>query len=92
MNNRITMTQARTELGITMKVLRRLLEANEIKVDMAHRNCAQMTVEQYQEIVDVFLAEERSKLKDSQGQVKLLTRISKKNRRILGMLRPAASA
>ena len=80
---RITMTVARTEMGITMKVLRRLLEQNGIEVDMAHRNCAQMTVAQFQRIVEVFMLEERGKQADAVNRLKSLHRLSTRNLKIL---------
>ncbi len=73
----ITMTQARSSLGITMKVLRRLLAKHDLEVDMLHRNCALMTLDQFDKIVDAYLSEQRDLLDETNETVEMLTGLQK---------------
>jgi len=75
--NRITMTEARSSLGITMKVLRRLLAKHDLQVDMLHRNCALMTIDQFDRIVGAYLSEQRHLLAETNETVEMLLGLQK---------------
>ncbi len=68
-SGRITMTRARSQLGITMKVLRRLLAKHNLEVDMLHRNCALMTLKQFEKIVEAYLLEQRDLLNSTRNTI-----------------------